>query len=163
MLYDTIPSLDVTGGPWFDESELDFEFITEICNVISRLFQSKGTNATTATSCDNAVLTVRQIHEFIQMSKITTITLAINDIVFLLNKLIYDGLICIYPLRARFSHVDVNEGHFADIQLCRNIFVFPENLALNVPCSTCPLINDCCDDMYITPDSCQYLHTWLKH
>lgn len=161
MLFDTVPSSEVTGGPWFDESELDFEFINEICNVIFRFFQSKGNKPTVG--CDDTILTVSQIHEFIQMSKITTVTLAINDVVFLLNKLIYDGLICIYPVRERFSRIDVHESSFADIQLWGCSFTFPENSVLNVPCSMCPSINDCCGDGHITPDSCQYLHTWLKH
>ena len=33
MLYNLQPSIDVTGGPWFTDSELDTEFIETLLEV----------------------------------------------------------------------------------------------------------------------------------
>lgn len=41
MLAHLEPSVDITGGPWFSENELDTEFIEELCNVVHRFISSK--------------------------------------------------------------------------------------------------------------------------
>ena len=35
MLYELTPSIEVTGGPWFADSELDKEFINEVLAAIT--------------------------------------------------------------------------------------------------------------------------------
>ena len=42
MLIGLSPSTEITGGPWFSETELDVEFINELCRVILRFIVAKG-------------------------------------------------------------------------------------------------------------------------
>lgn len=41
MLAKLEPSVDLTGGPWFSENELDSEFIEEMCKICYRYILSK--------------------------------------------------------------------------------------------------------------------------
>ena len=41
MLYNLQPSIDVTGGPWFTDSELDTEFIETLLEVCWRFIVGK--------------------------------------------------------------------------------------------------------------------------
>ena len=41
MLYDVVPSTEVTGGPWFSDNELDSEFIEALSKAIYKFVASK--------------------------------------------------------------------------------------------------------------------------
>ena len=41
MLAHLEPNADLTGGPWFNENELDLEFIEEMCKICHRFIYSK--------------------------------------------------------------------------------------------------------------------------
>lgn len=42
MLYDLTPSIEVSGGPWFTDSELDVEFVQSLSNAIERYLKRKS-------------------------------------------------------------------------------------------------------------------------
>ena len=42
MLYDILPSKDITGGPWYTDQEFDHEFIEELCKFIVQYVQMQG-------------------------------------------------------------------------------------------------------------------------
>lgn len=103
MLYNLQPSIEVTGGPWFTDSELDTEFIDSLLTVIWRFVASKSyptafqppttsTNPVQASFPANhtAFVSLDSIMEFITSNKITNIDLAINDIRSLCDVLIYE-------------------------------------------------------------------------
>ncbi|CAX41258.1 DNA-directed RNA polymerase III subunit, putative [Candida dubliniensis CD36] len=106
MLYNLQPSIDVTGGPWFTDSELDTEFIEtllEVCwrFIVGKTMYIKDENADTEDS--NPLQTTYHNHhpgvnldqlvEFINNSNITSVELGINDIRSLCDVLIYDDRI----------------------------------------------------------------------
>jgi DNA-directed RNA polymerase III subunit RPC6 len=41
MLFDMVPSKEITGGPWYTEQEFDHEFVDELCNYIVSFIRSK--------------------------------------------------------------------------------------------------------------------------
>lgn len=41
MLFEIEPSVDVTGGPWFSDNELDSEFIDGLCKAAFKYIGSK--------------------------------------------------------------------------------------------------------------------------
>lgn len=106
MLYNLQPSVDVTGGPWFTDSELDTEFIDSLLTVVWRYialktyptaFQDPAPNTNVLQSTFPAhhpgFATLDSIMEFITSNKITNIDLALNDIRSLCEVLIYDDKI----------------------------------------------------------------------
>lgn len=103
MLYNLQPSIEVTGGPWFTDSELDTEFIDSLLTVIWRFVASKTYPAAfQPPSSNNNIVqssfpsnhtgypSLETIVEFITSNRITNIDLAINDIRSLCEVLVYD-------------------------------------------------------------------------
>lgn len=103
MLYNLQPSIEVTGGPWFTDSELDTEFIDSLLTVIWRFVASKTfPNAFQTPSLDTNILqstypanytgfvNLDAIMEFITANKITNIDLGVNDVRSLCDVLVFD-------------------------------------------------------------------------
>ncbi|KAK6203269.1 34-kDa subunit of RNA polymerase III (C) [Scheffersomyces amazonensis] len=103
MLYNLQPSIEVTGGPWFTDSELDTEFIDSLLTVIWRFAASKTypTAFQAPTEDSNPVqssypsnhtgfVNLDTIMEFITSNKITNIDLVLNDIRSLCDVLVFD-------------------------------------------------------------------------
>lgn len=103
MLYNLQPSIEVTGGPWFTDSELDTEFIDSLLTVIWRFVASKtyptafqgpsqNNNVFQCTYPSNhtGFVNLDSIIEFITSNNITNIELAINDVRSLCDVLMYD-------------------------------------------------------------------------
>lgn len=103
MLYNLQPSIEVTGGPWFTDSELDTEFIESLLSVIWRFVASKtypiafqapssNTNIIQSTfpAAHTGFATLDAIVNFITINNITNIDLASNDIKALCDVLIYE-------------------------------------------------------------------------
>ncbi|RLV96623.1 DNA-directed RNA polymerase III subunit RPC6 [Spathaspora sp. JA1] len=103
MLYNLQPSIEITGGPWFTDSELDTEFIDSLVTVIWRFAASKTfpsafsqqanvnpIQATYPVNNSSGSVDLDQIMEFIATNKITNIELGLNDIRSLCDVLIFD-------------------------------------------------------------------------
>lgn len=109
MLYHLTPSIDVTGGPWFTDSELDTDFIDSLLIVVwkfiaqktfPKCFKKKGLipnglkqysyPAHILTGMGSLLPTLNDVGEFIASSGITTIELTLSDIKSLCDVLEYD-------------------------------------------------------------------------
>lgn len=109
MLYHLTPSIDVTGGPWFTDSELDTDFIDSLLIVIwkfiaqktfPKCFKKKGLipNGLKQYSYSSQLLsnmgsllpTLNDVSEFITNSGITTIELTLSDVKSLCDVLEFD-------------------------------------------------------------------------
>lgn len=104
MLYHLQPSIDVTGGPWFTDSELDTEFIDTILEVVWRFIVNKTfprmdqqqegqylinpLQASYIASFQGVDLD--QILEFINGSGVSSVELELNDIRSLCDVLKFD-------------------------------------------------------------------------
>lgn len=104
MLYNLQPSIDVTGGPWFTDSELDSEFIDSLLAFIWRLVASKtypsafsaptpNTNILQSTYPYNhtGYIDINDIMDVIVNSGIANVELGINDLRALCDVLVYDN------------------------------------------------------------------------
>lgn len=103
MLYNLQPSIEVTGGPWFTDSELDTEFIDSLTSVIWRFAASKtyptafqppsaNVNPVQAMfpSTTMGLVGISDILDFISSNNISNVDLVTNDIRALCELLIYD-------------------------------------------------------------------------
>ncbi|QPG76331.1 hypothetical protein FOA43_003717 [Brettanomyces nanus] len=109
MLYHLTPSIEVTGGPWFTDSELDTDFIDSLLIIVwkfvasktyPRCFKKKGIifNGRKQYSYPADILsglgcqlpTITEISKFIAGSGVTTVDLSLSDIKSLCDVLIYD-------------------------------------------------------------------------
>ncbi|ODV87768.1 hypothetical protein CANARDRAFT_189290, partial [[Candida] arabinofermentans NRRL YB-2248] len=104
MLYHLSPSIEVTGGPWFTDSELDTDFIDSLLIVIWRFIASKSypkcfnKNGLTnnlkqySYSIDNNLNlpNLDDLSDFISKSGVTPVELSLSDIRSLCDVLIFD-------------------------------------------------------------------------
>jgi len=101
MLYNLQPSIEVTGGPWFTEGELDVEFINSLLTIVWR-YIAENTFPDGFNTSNNQNLqkhyapnvlngsTTEQILEFISMAQVANVELTTKDIRSLCEVLVYD-------------------------------------------------------------------------
>lgn len=84
MLYDLVPSKELTGGVWYSDLEFDHEFISELRNFIlhcvRRLNGGRG-------------VTVAEVQQTLVEKKVCKIDLAVEEMEQLVETLVYDYLI----------------------------------------------------------------------
>ncbi|SCW02611.1 LAFE_0F10418g1_1 [Lachancea fermentati] len=101
MLYNLQPSIEVTGGPWFTDSELDVEFINSLLTIVWRFVSERtypsGFNNFNGNSKEvlyaahvNNYSTTEEILEFIINAKVANVELSNADIRSLCEVLVYD-------------------------------------------------------------------------
>jgi DNA-directed RNA polymerase III subunit RPC6 len=110
MLYNLQPLIEVTGGPWFTDSELDTEFIELLLTVIWRFVALKlfptafqpplaDTHAVQLLFAAHhpGFISLDAIMEFIAVNKITNIDLATHDVRLLCDVLVFDDKLELVP------------------------------------------------------------------
>ncbi|KIJ45899.1 hypothetical protein M422DRAFT_59678 [Sphaerobolus stellatus SS14] len=107
MLSHLEPSVELTGGPWYSENELDTEFINMLTQACLRFIQDKSyprsdvSWETDVPSENQAPLysinhsasypTAKQIHSWLKNSRLSEQELGVEHVEMLLNVLIYNG------------------------------------------------------------------------
>ncbi|KZT01349.1 uncharacterized protein LAESUDRAFT_815967 [Laetiporus sulphureus 93-53] len=104
MLFHLDPSVEMTGGPWYTDNELDTEFIKLLCSACLRFIRDRSfpkQKATEVHSEHNQPLypisaappypTAQQILTFLSKSRITETQLNVEHVEMLLNVLVLDG------------------------------------------------------------------------
>lgn len=97
MLYHLQPSIEVTGGPWFTDTELDTEFVNLMLSVVWKFVARE-----TFGRIEGPVLQVsplpgssnlpslEAIHTFVEQAQLSTVELTEFDIASLCEVLVYD-------------------------------------------------------------------------
>ncbi|OSX58243.1 hypothetical protein POSPLADRAFT_1185100 [Postia placenta MAD-698-R-SB12] len=105
MLFHLDPSVEMTGGPWYTDNELDTEFIKLLCSACLRFIREKSLPKSKSTSEDSSSRTqplypisaappyptAQQILAFLSKSRITETQLNVEHVEMLLNVLVLDG------------------------------------------------------------------------
>ncbi|EPQ51929.1 hypothetical protein GLOTRDRAFT_123048 [Gloeophyllum trabeum ATCC 11539] len=103
MLAHLEPSVELTGGPWYTDNELDTEFIKLLCTACLRFIRDRSLPKTKSSSSSahsqplypisNAPSypNVSQIQAWLSKSKITETQLTVEHVETLLNVLVLDG------------------------------------------------------------------------
>lgn len=173
MLAHLEPSVDLTGGPWFSENELDSEFIDEMCKLCYRYIASQSLPRNPESILSSATAqypSLAQIVKFITESKVTFASLSSRDILMLLDRLVYDNLIkrVVSPTLQGSAIVDDDEEE--DEEDARSPYVYkatfpqansPFSELAGLPCGQCPVMDRCNDTGPVSPQSCSYFIDWL--
>ncbi|KAH9937795.1 RNA polymerase Rpc34 subunit-domain-containing protein [Epithele typhae] len=103
MLFHLEPSVEMTGGPWYTDNELDSEFIKLLCSACLRFIRDrstpkqKGSDASSSStllypiSAAPQYPTAQQVMTFLSKSRITETQLSVEHVEMLLNVLVLDG------------------------------------------------------------------------
>ncbi|OQR96501.1 DNA-directed RNA polymerase III subunit RPC6 [Achlya hypogyna] len=144
MLYDLVPSRDITGGPWYNEQEFDHDFIDTLSNFVCQFIRAKG------------VVTLQQITDKVHESGIAKVSLGPEEMMSIVNTLIYDERI--EEVRtARLANGEMREVSY---KICRDVSVF--DALSEAPCGICPVFDQCADGNIVSPATCVYLTKWMN-
>lgn len=154
MIYDLTPSIEVSGGPWFTDSELDVEFVGMLSNAIERFISSKSRPKDTTLERlyppnHTGFPTAQGIHGWLRGTGLTDVDLGLGDIHALLDVLVYDGKVerCRDGVTYRSVTPLVDNGR--------------PNAFTDTPCGQCPVFSLCQEGGVVSPEGCAYWEDWL--
>jgi DNA-directed RNA polymerase III subunit RPC6 len=154
MLFDLTPSVEITGGAWFTDQELDMEFISQISKICLKYIERKSKPSNSKAILPLSSLeypSAEEIRLFVAESGLLSdIELTVSDYTELLQMLVYDGKI--EKLLSGKGKVVYRYLYFQT-----NIQSWTE-----IPCSKCPVFDMCGTVGLVTPSKCKYFKEWLE-
>ncbi|KAK6344711.1 34-kDa subunit of RNA polymerase III (C) [Orbilia javanica] len=159
MLWDLTPTIEVTGGPWFTDAELDADFINALLVAIERFVTSRSFPKQRAGAGAAGVLipfeagytgypTLSDITQWVKNSNLTEVELSEADIKALLEVLVYDG---------KLEKVIGGTAYKA----VRRVEGAVKQGVTEAPCGRCPVFDLCNEDGPINAANCVYFEKWL--
>lgn len=155
MLFDLEPDSSITGGAWYSNQEFESEFIEILTKHSYKFLEAKKSKALKNTSIRSPLVkyntsyaTADRVLEFISKTGISKVRLTVEDIISILDLLVYDGL------AAKRVNTDGKiEYRSTKTLLKRNAVSF-------VPCGSCPVIKRCSDNNQLNCLNCKHMKNW---
>lgn len=138
--FDVEPSRELTGGAFYTEAELDENLISVLHDQVLLAIREIGFRS------------AKDVHQKVSDSGVFTVELRVEDIVQVINTMIYDGEIEELP----------------DPLMPGSIAYKPSRMSKHpsaftaVPCARCPVAADCTIEGPVCPQTCEYFSTWLS-
>ncbi|EWC43587.1 hypothetical protein DRE_01474 [Drechslerella stenobrocha 248] len=158
MLAELTPTIEVTGGPWFTDAELDADFINALLVAVERFVASRSFPKQRAGAGAGGIVpfeagytgypTLSAITTWVKNSSLTEVDLTEVDIKALLDVLIYDGKLERVIGGTAYKAIKKVEGGGGH--------GFTE-----APCGRCPVFDLCNEDGPINAANCVYFDKWL--
>ncbi|KAJ1020616.1 hypothetical protein NDA16_004009 [Ustilago loliicola] len=96
MLFGLTPSIELSGGPWYTDNELDTGFINELSMACLNFIRSKSfpkngqSRALFPTTHTSQLPSANAVHSYLRSSGLTETELEVEHVVSLLDILVYD-------------------------------------------------------------------------
>lgn len=148
MSYDLAPAEHVTGGSFYSEFKFDEQFVDGLRQVMLKYFDVEPMGTTDS------------LHEFIKNSNVCKVEILPKDIQRLLNSLILDRILEIVPAHKVVAEDPSKKRKVEDYYRLRKATASAGGFQA-VPCSTCPIIAQCMPGGEVSPETCEYMQTWL--
>ncbi|CAB3407409.1 unnamed protein product [Caenorhabditis bovis] len=145
MLFDLEPDMSLTGGTFYSDQQLDSELINTLISVCGSYANSRRKIAIESNPNDiqmqreSSYIRPQEIADFITEKRVLNVPLSVDDLQRILDVAVLDGTI------ERRS-----DGR---IRACP-----PRNKTsplVSVPCSVCPVVEDCRPGFSISPETCE--------
>lgn len=157
MLYELQPSIDVTGGPWFTDAELDAEFIDSLLLALEKFIQSRTFPKPAAgqprsvpyPASYTGYPSLSQITQWVKNTDLTEVDLGEQDIRALLDVLVFDGKI--ERVLGGTAYKSLRGTKEAD----------SVNGLTEAPCGRCPVFSLCEEGGPVSASNCVYWKEWL--
>eukprot|EP00035_Acanthoeca_spectabilis_P030037 m.7533 g.7533 ORF g.7533 m.7533 type:complete len:342 (+) comp3967_c0_seq1:187-1212(+) len=169
MLYELQPDVSLTGGAWYTGTDFDAEFITIMSQLVLKFVEQRDIDARAKFKTEplkrlqSSLVTTGDVHAHIEASKASKETLGENDVLSLLDVLVYGGKVESYPLSALEPDHPARRAGDADgegrVFRYRNRFSVSGGL-LASPCGVCPVFAQCTDGGIVSPQTCIYFENW---
>ncbi|ORX64422.1 RNA polymerase Rpc34 [Anaeromyces robustus] len=166
MLYELAPSDEVTGGTFYQDNELDVEFIEILSHAIYRkiLKDSMPTEEDQLLPANYPYYpTVSSLSNFLNNSDLfrSGVSLDNDDVQGLLDRLVYDGKIE-RRLRTSIASNSIDDDDDTWMYKAVNTSKSSETTLTCTPCGQCPIFKMCSDLGEVNPSSCEYFSKWLE-
>ncbi|KAJ8323320.1 hypothetical protein BDV3_004261 [Batrachochytrium dendrobatidis] len=184
MLSELDPSVELTGGAWYTDQELDVEFIDQLAHQIYKYICSKSfpPNTNSIFPSSHPYPTCNDLHKWISKSGITTVQLSHTDVQSLIDRLIFDGKVeQIQSIHTgssmgrlemfsnptdRLDSGDEDEWNGGDEDIwayrATRSSVLNGSVWTDVPCGRCPVFSFCEEGGPVSPSGCVYFKKWLS-
>jgi len=135
------PSREITGGIWYIDGKFNSELIDKLRTETINYLEKKP----------------KRTHEVLEhiksMAIIEHVDLGVEDMQQIIDTLVFDG----------FLEKIIDNGSADTKSLYRVALasVSTENAFVDIPCSTCPVFEQCTENGDINPKSCPYLKEWM--
>lgn len=152
MLYNLEPDLSLTGGTFYSEQQLDSELINTLLSVSVSYIQSRKKHSVDTHRDDvqmqkeMSYIRPQEVADFIKEKRVLNVPLSLPDLMRILDVAILDG-----TLEKR-----------ADGKIRASPANTFQSALVSVPCSICPLVEDCRPGYVISPQTCEYMSDWLS-
>lgn len=143
MLFDLVPSTEITGGPWYNEQEFDHVFIDTLSTFVYEVIKASGMS------------TLNAITDKVHASGISKVALGPEEIGSIIQTLMYDGRV----EEVRSVRLTPGASHETKYKVSQQITTF--NYLSETPCGVCPVFDQCQEGNSISPRSCLYMTKWL--
>ncbi|KAF9206145.1 34-kDa subunit of RNA polymerase III (C) [Haplosporangium sp. Z 27] len=164
MLMELTPSVEVTGGPWFTDQELDVDFVEQLTHQCYKYILMKSfprDPSSIFTSSHNAYPSAAAVRKYIMEKRISQVELSVDDITMLLDVLIYDGKVERFIAQVDEDWADEDMDTESDwvYKAVRDKKV--ESAWQDCPCGVCPVADFCSESGPVNPAGCAYYSKWL--
>ncbi|CAI2322270.1 unnamed protein product [Caenorhabditis sp. 36 PRJEB53466] len=151
ILFDLEPAMELTGGTFYSDQQLDSELINTLITVCGTFASSRRKIAidenpnSIQMQREASYIRPQEIAQFIIEKRVLNVPLSLEDLERILEVAVLDGTI---ERRA--------DGK---IRACPpRSSISP---LVSVPCAVCPVVEDCRPGYVISPQSCDYMKNWL--
>jgi len=155
MLFDLEPDSSITGGAWYSNQEFESEFIEILTKQSYKFLEAKKSKALKNTTIRSPLVkyntsyaTADRVLEFISKTGVSKVRLTVEDIISILDLLVYDGLAA-----KRVNSEGKIEYRSTKTLLSRNAVSF-------LPCGSCPVIKRCSDANQLNCLNCKHMKIW---
>ncbi|VDM57322.1 unnamed protein product [Angiostrongylus costaricensis] len=151
MLYDLEPDTSLTGGTFYSDQQLDSELIYTLVNICTGYVNGKRKLAVDTHPDDLqmqkelSAVRPQEVADFISEKRVLNVAITLEDVERVLDVAVLDGALERRPdgrVRATWSTIRSSP-------------------LVTVPCSTCPVVDDCGSGRVISPQTCRYMADWL--
>ncbi|XP_011550544.2 probable DNA-directed RNA polymerase III subunit RPC6 [Plutella xylostella] len=155
MLYNLEPDRSISGGAWYQDQEFESEFVDILNRQCLRFLQQRADKIKNNPrgpifGRTQSYATAAEVQKYIADLGISKITLDVEDVITILNTLVYDGKAesSVYPDGSRVYRAIES--------------LIPAPGLVQVPCGVCPLVYNCCPTGLVNPQDCSYMTEWLE-
>ncbi|KZO94658.1 hypothetical protein CALVIDRAFT_484053, partial [Calocera viscosa TUFC12733] len=168
MLFNLKPSVELTGGPWFNDNELDVGFIEGLLQAVYTFIEKKtfiGDNYQVwPTSRTDKYPTLSDIRRFVHTSGLTEVKLEEEHVKSLLDVLVYDGQVESLPGSGMGGWEEDEESEEererSRERRKKRKRTYSSGLT-EVPCGVCEVFDFCAPKGPVNARDCNYYDDWL--
>jgi len=153
MLSEIEPSIDITGGIWYNETEFNTNLIDTLSERCLEYIEKQKTASR------------KEITLYIRSLRILPSDIKEEEMQSILNILFFDDKIEIARTATSGTEEAISSASGGKIMV-NNVYkikkkYIPDMAILKIPCTYCPVIKECHPDGIISPQTCEYFKDWL--